>query len=177
MGECGAGEGARAKWAFVEPAPAISDATAVAANHFHIGQQVMAEGDRLRRLQVGKARHHGGGMVFGLPDEYGLQLGEAPVEPVEGVAHPKPQIGGHLVVARARRMQAPRRVADQLGEPRLDVHVDVLEGAIECKRPALNLLEDGASRPPRMASPSSLAMIPCCANMAQWALEPAISWA
>jgi len=32
-----------------------------------------------------------------------------------------------LIVARARGVQPPGRGADQLGQPRLDVHVDVLE--------------------------------------------------
>jgi hypothetical protein len=36
---------------------ASAKARAVAGQHFHVGQQVMAKGHRLRGLQVSKARH------------------------------------------------------------------------------------------------------------------------
>ena len=55
-----------------------------------------------------------------------LQLAHRGVEAVDRAAHPQPEIGRDLVVARARRVQPPGRRADQLGEPRLDVEVDVL---------------------------------------------------
>ena len=50
---------------------------------------------------------------------------------VDRVAHPEPEIGRDLIVARARGMQPPRRRPDQLGEPALDVHVNVFERALE----------------------------------------------
>jgi len=52
---------------------------------------------------------------------------ELAVEPVDGVAYPEAEIGRHLVVAAAPGMQPPAGVADALGQPGLDVHVDVLE--------------------------------------------------
>ena len=55
------------------------------------------------------------------------------------VAHPEPEVGRHLVVARARGMQPAGRRPDQLGEPALHVHVDVLERAIEAELAALHL--------------------------------------
>ena len=51
--------------------------------------------------------------------------------PSIAVAHPKPEIGRDLIVARARGVQPPGRRPDQLGEPALDVHMDVLERALE----------------------------------------------
>ena len=50
---------------------------------------------------------------------------------VDGVAHPQPEIGRDLIVARARGVQPPRRRPDQVGEPALDIHMDVLERALE----------------------------------------------
>ena len=46
-----------------EPLARIGKPAAVARRHLDIGQQMMAERDRLRGLQMGEARHHGAGML------------------------------------------------------------------------------------------------------------------
>ena len=56
---------------------------------------------------------------------------ERAVERVDRVAHPEPEVGRHLVVARARGVQPPGRRPDQLGEPALDVHMDVFQRPLE----------------------------------------------
>ncbi len=99
----------------------------------------MPEGHRLRRLQMGEARHHGRGVGERLFGERLLQAGECPVEPVDGVADVEPHIGRDLVVARARGMQPPGRRPDQFGEAGLDMGVDVLERARELEFSALDL--------------------------------------
>ena len=50
-------------------AAGIGEAAAVARKHLDIGEQVMAEGDRLGALQMREARHHGVGMRLGLRRE------------------------------------------------------------------------------------------------------------
>ena len=70
-------------------------------------------------------------MRLRLRRERRLQGMELADDLVDRVAHPEPEIGRHLVVARARRVQPPGGVADQLLQPRLDVHVDVFERARE----------------------------------------------
>ena len=87
----------------------ILEAAAVAREHFDIGQQMMAEGHRLRRLHMGEARHDGVDMLFGLREQRALQRQQALVGALASAAHPKPEIGHHLVVARARGVQPPRR--------------------------------------------------------------------
>ena len=87
---------------------------------------MVAEGHRLGWLQMGEARHQVRRMGLGLAQQgplQGLQLRDGAVA---GVAHPQAEIGRHLVVAAARGMQPARRLADQLGQPRLDIHVNVL---------------------------------------------------
>jgi len=42
----------------VDAAAALREPLAVALQHLDVSEQVMAEGDRLRNLQVRKARHH-----------------------------------------------------------------------------------------------------------------------
>ena len=120
----------------------VGEAAPVAAEHLDVGQQVVAEGDRLGGLQVGVARHDGRGMGLGLTDQRRLQIAQLSVQGVDRLAHPEPEIGRDLVVARARRVQAPGRLADQLLEPRLDVHVDVLERGLELEVAALDFSRD-----------------------------------
>ena len=65
-GKGGARQRGGAQRRFIQPLARILETAAVAREHFHIGQQVMAEGDRLRRLHMGEAGHDGGDMLFGL---------------------------------------------------------------------------------------------------------------
>ena len=108
-----AGKRAGAERAFVEALARIGEAAAVARRHFHISEQMMAERDRLRRLQMGEARHHRGGMRKRLLGERALIIGERLVDAVDGVAHPELEIGRDLIVARTRGMQPPGRRPDQ----------------------------------------------------------------
>jgi len=55
------------------------------------------------------------------------QVHKLRIDPVDRIAHPQPEIGRHLVVARARRVQSPAGIADALDQARLDVHVDVFQ--------------------------------------------------
>ena len=54
-----------------------------------------------------------------------------PIERVDRVAHPEAEVDRDLVVARAGGVQPAGGGADDLGEPALDVHMDVLERARE----------------------------------------------
>ena len=94
----------------------------------------MAEGDRLRALQMREARHHRVGMGLGLFGQRRLQRVQLAVDLVDGVPHPELEVGRHLVVARARGVKPARGVADQLLEPRLDMRVDVLQRARKRER-------------------------------------------
>jgi hypothetical protein len=134
-----AGERTRAERAFVEPDPRIGEAAAVARRHFHVGEQMMAERHRLRRLQMGETRHDGRRVLKRLLGQRPLIGGELPVELVDGVTHPEPEIGRDLIVARTRRMQPPGRRPDQFAKPALDVHMDVFQRALEGERAGLDL--------------------------------------
>ena len=138
----GAGERGGAERAFVEAPPAIGEPPAVAPDHLDIGHQVMAERHRLGDLQMGKAGHHRIGMRFGLVEQRRLQVTHRRVDAVDRAAHPEAEIGRDLVVARARGVQPPGGRADQLGEPRLDIEVDVLVLLAEHEPAALDLAAD-----------------------------------
>ena len=126
-----AGERAGAERAFIEPLARIGEAAAVARRHLDIGEQMMAERHRLRRLQMGEARHHGGGVLERLFGQRALIAGKRRIDAVDRVAHPEPEIGRDLIVARARGVQPPGRRPDQVGEPALDIHMDVFERPLE----------------------------------------------
>ncbi len=140
--ERGAGERGGAERALVEPDAAIGETAAVAPDHLDIGQEVMSERDRLRDLKMREAGHHRVGMRLGLIDQRALKLAQRRVEAVDRAAHPEAEIGRDLVVARARRVQPSGGRADQFGEPRLDIQVDVLVGLAEDEGAALDLRPD-----------------------------------
>ena len=101
---------------FVQAFAGILHATAITAEHFDIGQKMMTESDRLCRLQMGKAGHHRAGKLHRALHQCQLQIPHLLVDTVERVAHPQFHVGGDLVIARARGMQAARRRTDDLGQ-------------------------------------------------------------
>ena len=140
--ERGAGERGGAKRTFVEALARVLEAPRVAPQHLDIGHEMMAEGDRLRRLQMGEARHDHRGAVERPGGERPLQLGDLGEDRVDRVAHPEAEIDRDLVVARARGVEAPGRRADDLSKAALDVHMDVFERARERKRARLDFAFD-----------------------------------
>jgi hypothetical protein len=68
-----------------------------------------------------------------------LQPGQRQIEPVEMIADIKPQIGDDLIVPGARRVQASGGRADQFGQARFHMRMDVFQGAGELELAALDL--------------------------------------
>ena len=60
---------------------------------------MMAERNRLGRLQMGEAGHDLVGVLLGLFDESGLVGCQHRINPVTGIAQPEPEIGRDLVIA------------------------------------------------------------------------------
>ena len=141
--KAGAGKRGGAKRRFIETCARIGKTATIAAEHLDIGHQVKAEGHGLRCLQMGEPRHQRVGMFFGAAQQHGLQAGQRLVHGIDQLANPEPEIGRHLIIARACRMQPTRRLADQLGKPRLDVHMDVFQRGREDEVSGSNLGTDG----------------------------------
>ncbi len=127
--EAGSGKGGGAQRAFVHALDAVADTRPVAAEHLDIGHAVMTKGHRLGGLEMGEAGHDIVGMLFSLVEERLDQRGQGLLGALEFFLGPEAEIDGHLVVARARRVQATRGGADEIGKPRLDVHVNIFEPA------------------------------------------------
>ena len=107
--------------------PIFGHALGIARKHLDIGQQVVAEADRLRHLQVGEAGHDDVGIGVGGLDQRALQFGQQAADRADLVAQPQPHVGRDLVVARAAGVQPLAGVADQLRQPGLDIQVHVFE--------------------------------------------------
>ena len=102
---------------------------------------MVGEADRLRALKMGVARTKRVDVCACLGDERALQPGNFADDFLRMVARIQSEVGGHLVVAAARRVQSRARFADDLGQPLLDVHVHVFERRIEYQRAGLPLRE------------------------------------
>ena len=103
---------------------------------------MMAESHRLGRLQMRETGHNRIGMGFGFiyQDAHkGMNLG---ADMVERVTHIKPKIGRHLVIARARRMQPPGCLTDNLSQPCLNIHMNIFKRARKIKCAGINFRFD-----------------------------------
>ena len=123
----GPGQRRRAQGHDVDAATAVSEALTVALEHLDPGHHVVPEGDRLRDLEVCESRHDGLGLALGQIQQGQLQALAPGPDGVDLVAQVEPDVGGHLVVAGAPRVQLFAGVADVRGQRGLDVHVDVFQ--------------------------------------------------
>ena len=97
--ESGAGQGGGAQRQAVDAFSAILHALGIAPEHFHVRHHVVSEGDRLRHLQVGEARHDGLGMLIGQVQQGQAQGAQEQGNVVDGAAYVQADVGGNLVVA------------------------------------------------------------------------------
>jgi len=74
----------------------------IALEHLEVREQMVPEGHRLGDLQVGESRHHGSGVPLRPIEQRLLKRPDEPGDVVDRVAQPQAQVGGDLVVARAR---------------------------------------------------------------------------
>ena len=121
----------------------VPEAFGVAQQRLGMRQQVMADRDRLRALEVGVSRHH--------PTCMPASLGRESLDHVSDRGHERrcrhaavqAEVQSHLVVARAARVQrgACRR---ELRQPALDCRVDVLVGVAELELTFVELALDPA---------------------------------
>ena len=103
---------------------------------------MVAERHRLARLEVGKARHHAFGMFFGAVDQRGFERVDPGQRLVDRSAHEQFKVGRDLVVARARGVEPPGGLADDLRQAMLDMHVNVFERGILDQLARFDLLGD-----------------------------------
>ena len=158
--EGGAGQRSRPERQSIDAAARVEHALAVALEHLDVGQQVVAEGHRLGDLQVGEARHHGVRVSARPARRVSLcSARSAATMAIDLAAQPQAQVGGHLVVARAAGVQPLAGVADEIGQPLLDVEVHVLELEFPRELASFDLADRICAKPRSIAARSSLEMM------------------
>ena len=144
------GEGSRSERQDVRPPPAVGEPVAVALEFLAPAEHLMAREHRLGPAQVRVARDHEPLLAHREAEERALEFEQARVEPVDRPPAVEPEVGGHLVVAAAGRMQLAADVTEPGRQGRLDVEMDVfLRGGELEQAPvdlAPNLLEPPGDR-------------------------------
>ena len=87
----------------------------------------MAERHRLGDLQMREARHDAVGMFFGTCHQRRLECAQARIDFIGRIAYPKAEVGGDLVIARPRGVQACRRLPHQCTQPRFGDHMNIFK--------------------------------------------------
>ena len=101
---------------------------------------MMAKRHRLRRLQMREAGHQQCCVFFGLIEKSALQILECGIDSVNRIAQPEAEIRRHLIVARTRGVEASGGIADQILQPRFDIHMHVFERAGKCECAAFDFV-------------------------------------
>ena len=101
---------------------------------------MVREVDRLGALEVGVAGHRPVEVRLGHAQDHALQVLQRLDRPQRVCAREHRHVRGHLVVARARGVQPPADGPDDLGQPPLHGHVDVLVGLLERELAVVELL-------------------------------------
>ncbi len=95
---------------------------------------------RLGALQVRVGRQHAVVIALGPPEPGPLQIQQLPVDLIDRLADPKPQVRGNLVVSAAGRVQFAANIAQAVDQCPLDVHVDIFQFDLEAELALPNLL-------------------------------------
>ena len=104
-GETAAGQRPRPERRDIRPFEGILDATAVAVQHLHVGQEMVGEEDRLGPLGVRIARHHRVEVLLGPGDQCGLDARHGFEERGAGALDVEPEVNCDLVIAATAGVQ------------------------------------------------------------------------
>ena len=111
------------------PLVEVDQSVHVAQQRVRVGEQMVSQQDRLRRLQVCLAGHDRGRVRRRLGGQRRNHVEYAVGDPPHRVAQPQPKQRGHLIVSRPARPQPSTEViADPIDQPPLQRPVHVLVG-------------------------------------------------
>ena len=101
---------------------------------------MVAKGDGLGRLQMSEARKGGGGFFSSTLDQPLAQSLHHGQDAIDGTAQVQPGVGGHLIIARAARMELLGHIPQAGSQRPLDVAVHVFQRLVPNKRAGVHLL-------------------------------------
>ena len=136
------GKRGRAEGAAVDAVTQVKETFAVAFEHFDVGEHVVAERHGLGDLHVREARHDHVGTGLGLVNKHVLEVFDAMNDFVDFGAQIETDVGRHLVVAGAARVEALAGVADKSSEARFDIEMHVFELKLPLERARQNFRAD-----------------------------------
>ena len=99
----------------------------------------MSQRNRLRLLQMGKARHNGPRVLFHQPLQYRKKLPHQTVNPANLISRIKLHVQSHLIIPAAPCMELLSRIAYAVNQRRFHKAVDVFIFVADLKLPALNV--------------------------------------
>jgi hypothetical protein len=137
-----AGERARSERRDVQAPRRIFEPRAIALEHLAVREQVVGEAHGLRALQVCVARQEHVHRALGAAHEHAQKLVDQAARAHARFARVQAHVGRDLIVSAAACVQARARVADALGQRRLDVHVDVFARRVPAQLATLDLAAD-----------------------------------
>ena len=120
------GQGAAAQRQHFHTPGAVPKSPGIPFQHLKIRQQMMGEQHRLRPLQMRIARHRNAGVTLCQPRQRPLHAPHRIQRIGDDFPRVQPQIQRNLVVAGTPGMQPPGGRPNQLGQPPLNIHMDVL---------------------------------------------------
>ena len=134
-------QGAGAQWQLARHLEHEGEAARVAVELPEPGQQVVRQIHGLRALKVRVAGHGPVEVARGEVEHHVHQVEQSAPVTVSVCAHEQRDIGGHLVVARACRVELAAHRPGDLGKAPLDRHVDVLVVGMDLEAVVLDLLQ------------------------------------
>ena len=173
--EVHAGERAGAEWQGPGLIAGEGKARPIALEHPEVGEQVMPEVHGLGSLQVGVARHRPVRVLDAALEQDAHQRADVLDRSLAALAREQGEVGGHLIVARARGVQAPAdRSGDSVSRRSTAMWMSSSSGWKANVSSASS--RSTASRPASSASASAAAMIPRSASIGRGRATAATSW-
>ena len=129
------------QWTLVQAPVRIVQTATIPFEHFHVGEQVMREVDRLRTLEMGITGNHHVRELLAQSHQRALKTRDLVTQRADLVSQPEPDVQCDLVVPRTGSMQL-RPGGDTSRELRLDIHVHILELGLPSELPRLDLHRD-----------------------------------
>ena len=141
-GKTGPGQGGGPQGQYVDPLPAFREPLFIPLQHFKPGQHVMAEGNGLGDLQMGKAGHDGIRFPAGDIQQSGHDRRQQCADGVHFVPQVQPQVSRHLVVTGAAGVQFLADIADPLDQGGFDIHMHVFQFNLPLEFAGLDVFQD-----------------------------------
>ena len=126
----------------VDPACRVGEALAIPGQRPEVGQQMVAQEHRLPSLQVRVAGKQRASVALDAVEQDSDQLTDLAVQLRQRALEPEAYAGRRLVVAGARGVELPPGVAELLGQPCFDRHVQIFVSRVGAPLPRRQLAAD-----------------------------------